>query len=294
MAMLPQDERYFQRRIATSYLTTLISTTLVLFLLGLLGLIFLHASKVSDYVKENIGFSIMIKDGVREAGILELKKRLDLEPYVKSSEYIPKERAADQLQEELGEDFIGFLGYNPLLHSIDLRLKASYTNVDSISRIEQKLLSRPEVKEVFYQKSLIDLINKNLNKVSFVLLVFSAIMFFIAIVLINNTIRLAIYSKRFLIRSMQLVGATENFIRLPFLEKAIANGVLSSLLAIGMLVITLYFSIEQLPELMELESPFRLAILVVMILALGIGISWGSTYMSVRKYLRIKTDLLYT
>ncbi|MCX6242792.1 MAG: permease-like cell division protein FtsX [Bacteroidetes bacterium] len=292
--MLPQDERYFQRRIATSYLTTLISTTLVLFLLGLLGLIFLHASKVSDYVKENIGFSIMIKDGVREAGILELKKRLDLEPYVKSSEYIPKERAADQLQEELGEDFIGFLGYNPLLHSIDLRLKASYTNVDSISRIEQKLLSRPEVKEVFYQKSLIDLINKNLNKVSFVLLVFSAIMFFIAIVLINNTIRLAIYSKRFLIRSMQLVGATENFIRLPFLEKAIANGVLSSLLAIGMLVITLYFSIEQLPELMELESPFRLAILVVMILALGIGISWGSTYMSVRKYLRIKTDLLYT
>ena len=294
MAMLPQDERYFQRRIATSYLTTLISTTLVLFLLGLLGLIFLHASKVSDYVKENIGFSIMIKDGVREAGILELKKRLDLEPYVKSSEYIPKERAADQLQEELGEDFIGFLGYNPLLHSIDLRLKASYTNVDSISRIEQKLLSRPEVKEVFYQKSLIDLINKNLNKVSFVLLVFSAIMFFIAIVLINNTIRLAIYSKRFLIRSMQLVGATENFIRLPFLEKAIANGVLSSLLAIGMLVITLYFSIEQLPELMELESPFRLAILVVMILALGSGISWGSTYMSVRKYLRIKTDLLYT
>ena len=292
--MLPQDERYFQRRIATSYLTTLISTTLVLFLLGLLGLIFLHASKVSDYVKENIGFSIMIKDGVREAGILELKKRLDLEPYVKSSEYIPKERAADQLQEELGEDFIGFLGYNPLLHSIDLRLKASYTNVDSISRIEQKLLSRPEVKEVFYQKSLIDLINKNLNKVSFVLLVFSAIMFFIAIVLINNTIRLAIYSKRFLIRSMQLVGATENFIRMPFLEKAIANGVLSSLLAIGMLVITLYFSIEQLPELMELESPFRLAILVVMILALGIGISWGSTYMSVRKYLRIKTDLLYT
>ena len=294
MAMLPQDERYFQRRIATSYLTTLISTTLVLFLLGLLGLIFLHASKVSDYVKENIGFSIMIKDGVREAGILELKKRLDLEPYVKSSEYIPKERAADQLQEELGEDFIGFLGYNPLLHSIDLRLKASYTNVDSISRIEQKLLSRPEVKEVFYQKSLIDLINKNLNKVSFVLLVFSAIMFFIAIVLINNTIRLAIYSKRFLIRSMQLVGATENFIRLPFLEKAIANGVLSSLLAIGMLVITLYFSIEQLPELMELESPFRLAILVVMILALGIGISWGSTYMSLIKYLRIKTDLMYT
>jgi len=293
MAPLHQDERYFQRRIATSYATTVISTTLVLFLLGLIGLIFLHANKLSDYVKENIGFSIMIKEGIQETGILELKKRLDLEPYVKSSEYIPKERAADQLQEELGEDFIGFLGYNPLLHSIDLRLKASYTNADSISRIEQKLLARPEVKEVFYQKSLIDLINKNLNKVSLVLLVFSAIMFFIAIVLINNTIRLAIYSKRFLIRSMQLVGATEGFIRLPFLEKAIANGILSSFLAIGLLVITLYFSVEQLPELMELQDPLRLAILVVLIVAMGIGISWFSTYMSVRKYLRIKTDLLY-
>jgi len=294
MAMLPQEQRYFQRRIATSYVTTLISTTLVLFLLGLLGLIFLHASRLSDYVKENIGFSIMIKENVREAGILELKKRLDLEAFVKSSEYIPKERAADQLQEELGEDFIGFLGYNPLLHSIDLRLKASYTNADSISRIERKLLARPEVKEVFYQKSLIDLINTNINKVSLVLLGFSAIMFFIAIVLINNTIRLAIYSKRFLIRSMQLVGATEGFIRKPFLEKAIANGVLSSLLAIGMLVFTLYLSIEQLPELLELQDPLRLAVLVVLIIALGIGISWSSTYMSVRKYLRIKTDLLYT
>ncbi len=294
MALLPQEEKYFQRRIATSYVTTMISTTLVLFLLGLIGLIFLHASILSDYVKENIGFSIMIREGVREAGILELKKRLDLEPYVKSSEYIPKERAADQLQEDLGEDFIGFLGYNPLLHSIDLRLKASYANADSIIRIEKKLLARPEVKEVFYQKSLIDMINKNLNKVSLVLLGFSAIMFFIAIVLINNTIRLAIYSKRFLIRSMQLVGATESFIRRPFLEKAIANGILSSLLAIGMLVLTLYFSIEQLPELLALQDPVRLVVLVIFIIALGIGISWSSTYMSVRKYLRIKTDLLYT
>jgi len=294
MASIPQDERYFRKRITTSYLTTGISTTLVLFLLGLIGLIFLHANKLSDYVKENIGFSIMIREGVKEAGILELKKRLDLDPYVKSSEYIPKERAADQLQEELGEDFIGFLGYNPLLHSIDLRLKASYTNADSIAKIERNLLARPEVKEVFYQKSLIDLINKNLNKLSLVLLVFSGIMFFITIVLINNTIRLAIYSKRFLIRSMQLVGATEGFIRMPFLRKSIANGVLSSLMAIGMLVITLYFSVDQLPELMELQDPLRLVILVILIIGMGIGISWSSTYMAVRKYLHIKTDLLYT
>ena len=292
--MLPQEEKYFQRRITTSYVTTLISTTLVLFFLGLIGLIFLHSEKLSDYVKENIGFTIMIREGVQETGILQLKKRLDSEPYVKSTEYIPKERAADQLQEELGEDFIGFLGYNPLLHSIDLRLKASYANNDSIARIEQKLLTKPEIKEVFYQKSLIDLINKNLNKVSLVLLGFSAVMLFIAIVLINNTIRLAIYSKRFLIRSMQLVGATEGFIRHPFMRKSVINGFLSSLLAIVMLAITLYISIEQLPELLVLQDPPRLAILVALIIIMGIGISWISTYFSIRKYLRIKTDLLYS
>jgi len=291
--MARQEEKYYNRKIRTSHVSTVISITLVLFMLGLLGLLLLHAKKLSDYAKENIGFSIMIKEGVKEAEIMAFIKKLDTETFVKSTEYIPKEEAAVQLRKELGEDFIGFLGYNPLLHSIDLRLKASYTNADSISRLEKKLLARPEVKEVFYQKSLIDLINTNLNKVSLVLLVFSAIMFFIAIVLINNTIRLAIYSKRFLIRSMQLVGATESFIRMPFLEKAIANGILSSFLAIGMLVITLYFSVEQLPELMELQDPPRLAILVVLIIAMGIGISWSSTYMSVRKYLRLKTDLLY-
>jgi cell division transport system permease protein len=294
MINLPQDERYFQRRLATSYVTTLISTTLVLFLLGIIGLIFLHAGKLSDYVKENIGFSVMIKDGVRESGILEFQKRLDVEPFVKSSVYVPKERAAEQLEDELGEDFIGFLGYNPLLHSIELRLKASYTNPDSVSGIERRLLARPEVKEVFYQKSLIDLINKNLNRVSLVLLIFSAIMMFIAIVLINNTIRLAIYAKRFLIRSMQLVGATESFIRRPFLEKALANGILSSMIALALMAVLLFFSVEQLPELTELEDPLRLAILVVLIIGMGIGISWSSTYFSVRKYLRIKTDLLYT
>ena len=292
--MLPQEERYFQRRLTTSYLTTVISTTLVLFLLGLIGLIFLHTKKLSDYVKENIGFSIMIREGVKETGILGLKGQLDAEQYVKSSEYIPKDRAADQLQDELGEDFISFLGYNPLLHSIDLRLKSDWANNDSIAKIEKKLLAKPEIKEVFYQKSLIDLINTNLNKVSLVLLGFSAVMLFIAMVLINNTIRLAIYAKRFLIRSMQLVGATEGFISLPFLQKAFANGLLSSFLAILLLSVTIYLSVEQLPELLALQDNLRLLILGVLIIAMGVGISWGSTYLSVKKYLRIKTDLLYS
>lgn len=292
--MLQQEERYFQRRIATSYFTTLISTTLVLFMMGLLGMIILHAKKLSDYVKENIGFSIMIREGIREPGIMELKKKLDRTYYVKSSEYIPKERAAERLQEELGEDFLGFLGYNPLLPTIDLRIKAPYANPDTLIRIEQRLLANPEVKEVFYQKSLVDMINRNLEKISLILLGFSAILLFIAIVLINNTIRLSVYSKRFMIRSMQLVGATEGFIRKPFLRRSVVQGCISALLATGALMLVTYFSIEQLPELLELQDPLILLVLVVLIFLLGTFISWISTWFAVRKYLRIRTDLLYT
>ena len=292
--MLQQEERYYQRRIATSYFTTIISTTLVLFLLGLLGMILLHAQKLSDYVKENIGFSIMIREGVKESGIMEFKKKLDKAYYVKSTEYIPSERAAERLEDELGEDFVSFLGYNPLLPAIDLRLKASYANNDSIARIEHLLLNNPEVKEVFYQKSLVEQINRNLEKISLILLGFSGILLFIAIVLINNTIRLSVYSKRFIIRSMQLVGATEGFIRKPFLFKSIFNGCLSALIAIGLLTLVTYFSIEQLPELLELQDIAMLLILVVCIFLLGVFLSWMSTYFAVRKYLRIRTDLLYT
>lgn len=292
--MLQQNERYYQRRIATSYITTIISITLVLFLLGFLGLIILHAKKLSNYVKENIGFSITMRDGVKDANILELKKRLDVAYYVKSTEYITREQAADKLQDELGEDFIGFLGYNPLLPSIELRLKAPFANSDSLAKIEQKLLAIPEVKEVFYQKSLVDSINQNLEQISIILLAFTGVLLFIAIVLINNTIRLMIYSKRFIIRSMLLVGATEAFIRKPILIRSLLHGFISATLAIGLLALLIFFAVDQMPELLELEDPLILIILIVFIFFLGATLSWASTWLAVRKYLRISTDLLYT
>jgi cell division transport system permease protein len=291
--MNQQSEPHYKRRIATSQLTTVISITLVLFLMGLFGLIMLHARMLSDYVRENIGFSIMIKEDVKEAGILQLKKTLDGKYYVKSSEYIPRERAAEKLKSDLGEDFIGFLGYNPLLPSIDLRIKAPYANRDSLARIEKRLLSNPEVKEVFYQKSLVDAINSNIEKIGFFLLGFSAVLLFIAIVLINNTIRLSVYSKRFIIRSMQLVGATESFIRRPLLLRSILNGCLSAILALLMLMFLVYLALEELPELLELQDPLMLVALVVFLFLLGAFISWISTWFAVRKYLRIRTDLLY-
>jgi cell division transport system permease protein len=291
--MSQYEERYYRRRVATSRLTTIISITLVLFLLGLLGMIVLHARMLSDYVRENIGFSIMIREEVKEAAVLQLKKTLDGKYYVKSTEYIPRDKAAEKLKTELGEDFIGFLGYNPLLSGIELRIKAPYANSDTLRVIEKRLSAYPEVKEVFYQKSLVDEINRNIEKISLFLLGFSSILLFIAIVLINNTIRLAVYSRRFIIRSMQLVGATEGFIRRPLLLSSILHGLISAFMALLLLMLLAYFALEEMPELAELQDPFMLVGLAIFIFLLGALISWFSTWLAVRKYLRIHTDLLY-
>jgi cell division transport system permease protein len=235
----------------------------------------------------------MIRDNVKEPGILILQKRLDLLPYVKSTEYIPKEKAAAILKKELGEDFIGFLGYNPLLPTIDLRLNAEYATLESVEKIEKSLLANPEVKEVFYQKSLVELVNQNIERISLIILGFSLALLIISIALINNTIRLSVYSKRFTIRSMQLVGATRGFIRKPFIIKGVFSGFVSAVLALGMLVIVLYLAVRELPELLQIENMIMYAALVAVILFLGILISWFSTYFAVRKFLRMKTDYLY-
>jgi len=292
--MIINEREYQRRRIATSYVTTIISITLVLFMLGLLGMLVLHAKKLSDYVKENIGFSIIIKEGVKEVNIFELQKKLDKERFVKSTDYITRERAAQEFSDELGEDFVGFLGYNPLLPSIELRLNASYANPDSIRFIEQKLQAYYGVKEVDYHRSLVDQINRNVNKISMVILGFSLILLLIAIALINNTIRLSVYAKRFLIRSMQLVGATQKFIQRPFLSKAVLNGFLSGVIAIGLLLLLLYFTSQKIPELLELQDIKMFVILFALVILLGILISWISTFFAVRKYLRMKTDSLYS
>jgi cell division transport system permease protein len=291
--MAETSEPYSNRKIRTNHATIVISITLVLFLLGLLGMIVLHARKLSDYVKENIGFSIIIREGVKESAIFQLKKKLDTEPWVKSAEYITKEKAAEVFSEELGEDFVGFLGFNPLLPSIDLRMKAGYANPDSVRKIENTLLSYEEVKEVDYHRPLVDQINTNVNRISMVLLGFSAVLLLISVALINNTIRLAVYSKRFLLRSMLLVGATKGFIQRPFLWKGFAQGFVSGLLAIGMLMVVMILALQELPELVEIQDLVLLGILFAAVMVLGILISWLSTYFAVRRFMRMKTDLLY-
>ena len=291
--MARSDDRLNRRRLQTSTATTIISISLVLFMLGLLGLIVLHANKLSDYVKENIGFSVIIREEVKEPAIIEFQKKLDLQPYVKSTQYISKEQAAADLTKDLGEDFVDFLGYNPLLASVDIHLKANYANNDSLIMLEQELIKNRVVKEVFYHKSMVDLVNSNIRKISIVLLFFTLILLLISIALISNTIRLSVYSKRFIIKSMLLVGATQAFIRKPFLLKSLLHGLISALIAILLLAVVLYFSRSALPELVDLQDIDMFLFLFGIVTVLGLIITGISTLFAIRRYLRISNDKLY-
>jgi len=291
--MTSMEEKYSRRRYHSSVATTVVSITLVLVMLGLLALTVFHAKKLSDYVKENIGFRVYIKEDAPEEEIILLQKRLDAAAFVKSSDYISPEEAARELTVELGEDFIDFLGYNPLPPSIDLRVKAAYANVDSLEVIESRLMKELVVKEVFYQKSLVHLINKNIRRISIVLLGFSALLLLIAMALINNTIRLSVYSKRFIIRTMKLVGATRGFIGRPFILKGILQGLYSAIFAIILLGAILYFLMQEIPELVSLyDLNIYLAVFGLVIIT-GMFLAWVSTFFAVRKYLKMKEDDLY-
>ncbi len=291
--MTKPEDKYAKRKLKTSYLSTVIGITLVLYMLGLLWLIIMHAKKLSDYVKENIGFTVFLNEEVKEVDIIQLQKTLDAREYVKSTEYITKEKAAAELQKDMGEDFINFLGYNPLPSSIEVRLKADFANSDSLAVLENELVKNKNVKEVSYQKSLVSMVNENIRKISLIILGFSSLLLIIAIALINNTIRLSVYSKRFLIRTMQLIGATENFIRRPFLLQGLLQGIAGSVIALILLGFTLYFVQKEVPELQKLQDAALFIKLFIFVTVLGIIISWASTYMAVRKYLKIKTDYLY-
>lgn len=287
------SNKFERRRLNTSYFSVVVSISLVLFMLGMVGLILLQANKLSNYVKENIGISIYIKDDVNQADIKRLQKSLDASKYVKYTDYVDKQEAATRLQEDLGEDFIDFLGYNPLSTSIDVYLKAEFANPDSVQMIEQSWLDNPKVKEVEYQKNLLSIVNENVRKISLLLSGFSILLMIIAVALINSTIRLAIYSKRFLIRSMQLVGATQSFIRKPFVNQGILHGLYGALIALVLLAGVIYYAQSEMPEIFDMQDVETFAVLFVIVVLLGMLISWLSTTFAVNRYLKLKTDQLY-
>ncbi len=284
-----------KRRVAGSYAMSLVSIMLVLFLLGVFALFMMHARKLSNHVKENLGFEIVMNSDVKEANILRLQKELDAMPAVKSTEYITKEEAISRLSEDLGEDFLQWLGNeaNPLLPSIDVRFHADYANNDSIAVIEAQLLENTDIKEVYYQKSLIDLINQNLRKIAIVLMILSVVLLVIAIALIRNTIRLSIYAKRFLVRSMQLVGATERFIRRPFLRQGVSQGFFGGLLADLLLAGILYWASKRIPDLVLVQDTKVVVAIFVGLIVLGVVLAWLSTRAALDRFLKANLDKLY-
>lgn len=281
------------QKLRTSSVTVVISLALVLFMLGLLGLVIINASKLSNHIKENVGFQVVLKDTTTDAELDILKQELSSSPYCKKVDYISKDEAAKKLQQDLGEDFISFLGYNPLLSSLDVKLNSDYANVDSLAAFEKSILQRHFVKEVIYHKDMIKQVNENAKVISIYILVFSALLLIVAIALINNTIRLSIYAKRFLIRTMYLVGATQSFIRKPFILKGVRQGIIAGILAGFLLAGFLVFSTRYIPDLLQLQDPNLLAILFGGIVLMGILISGLSAALSVSRYLRLKTDDLY-
>ena len=291
--MKTSKNKTLNRRILSSSTSVVISLSLVLFVVGLLGLVLINAQKLSDYVKENIGFTIMLKDGVNEIETLKFQKILDASDFAKSTSFTTKEQATADLKTDLGEDFVEFLGYSPLLASIDVKLNADYANTDSLQLITNELIENNNVFEVYYQEDLVDKLNSNVNKLSLFLLAFCILLFFIAFILINNTIRLSVYSKRFIIRTMRLVGATNNFIQKPFISKGIYQGIYSSIIAIFMLIGAIQLVQTDTANMLNIDDLKIIGIVFFLIFTSGLFISLFSTYFAVRKFIKLNEHELY-
>ncbi len=266
---------------------------MVLFLLGLVGFLVLNARQIGIYVKENIGFNVELNNDLKDADMQQLKKLIDAKTYVRSSEYISKEAAAVETQQALGEDFLKELGYNPLPATVIIKLKAEYANPDSIFNIENELSEYEGISDIYYRKTLVHEINDNVRKISLILGAFSILLLLISVSLINNTIRLSVYSKRFLIHSMQLVGATRGFIRRPFLFSGVLQGFLGSLIGVVFIIGSIYLAQDQIDDVLQIMDLKLLGILFLGVLLTGIIISYISSFFAVNKYLNLSKDELY-
>lgn len=282
-----------QKRIFKSYLTSTISISMVLFMVGLLGVVLLNAERLAKYVKENVGFTLVLNDNVNEEEIDNLVKSLKETDFVKSVEYVDKETAAERLRKDLGEDFTGFLGYNPLLSSVDVKLLADFTTPDKLVVLEKKFMEFPQVREVSYQHDIVSIINDNVKKIGFILTFFSALLLLIFFSLINNTIRMSIYSQRFIINTMLLVGATDRFIRAPFIKRSVLYGVVGALIANVLLFVLMLSYAQELTGIIDVEDFRIFGVVFISVLLTGVAISWGSTYLAVNKFIRLKFDELF-
>ncbi|MDR9400328.1 MAG: permease-like cell division protein FtsX [Psychroflexus sp.] len=291
--MATSFEKYQRRRLISSYFSVVISIGLVLFLLGLLGILIINTQKVADHFKEQIALTVYLKDSAKEIEIDQLQKRLALANYTKSTEFISKEKAAKQYSREIGEEFMQFLGFNPLQNHIDIYFNADYVSQVKIAEISRDIEDNEFVDNTIYDKPLIALLNENIKRLSFWVLAVSAIFTFIAVLLINSSIRLSIYSKRFIIKTMQMVGATKGFIRKPFIWKSLKLGFIGIVLSLIGISVILYYLDQSFIELSLLDNYLNIAMVYALVLVIGLLITWLSTYFATQRFLNLKTDELY-
>jgi len=291
--MASSFEKFQRRRLISSYFSVILSIALVLFLLGLLGLLVLNSKKVADHFKEQIALTIYLKDDAKDVEIKQLEKTLALADYTKSTQFVSKEEAAEEHSKEIGENFMDFLGYNPLQNSIDVYLKADFVDAAQVKEIADNLLAKDFVEEVNYDQPLISLLNDNIKKISLWIVVISGVFTLIAVLLINSAIRLSVYSKRFTIKTMQMVGATKGFIRRPFIWLSMKLGMVGAVIALAGMAAVLYYLNQTFPELELLADPAILAVLFVSVFVASMIITWFSTFLATQRFLNLRTDELY-
>ncbi|RLD28663.1 MAG: ABC transporter permease [Bacteroidetes bacterium] len=291
--MASSFEKYQKRRLISSYFSVVLSISLVLFLLGLLGLFLINSNQLSRYFKEQIPLSIYLKDSAKEVEINQLKQSLEMADYTKSATYVSKEEAAEQHMETIGEDYLEFLGYNPLQNSIDVELLAEFVTSEQLKDIADEIRFKDFVAEVEYDELLVELFDKNIKVISFWVLIFSGVFLIIAVLLINSSIRLSVYAKRFTIKTMQMVGATKQLIRRPFIWKSIRLGLIGSIIAIIGVAAALYLLDNAWPQLELLSDKMLLGGLFLFIILMGIFIAWLSTFFATQRFLNLRTDELY-
>lgn len=287
------NNKIIRRRLANAYLSSVISISLVLLLVGLAAMLLVNAKGVSDYFKENMQVTVMMKQTVSEEEALDFQAELDQKPFIGSFRFISKEQGRMEMEAMLGEDFLDVFEASPIPVSIDVTLRADYVSADSLEVVKYEMQKSPLVDDVVYQSSLVDALNSNLSKISFILGVFIVLMLFISFVLINNTVRLNVFARRFTIHTMKLVGATRSFIRAPFLVQAAFQGVFSAFIAIIGLTVMMYFLRNSFEQLFEIFRMNLLLTVFAIVLVSGLAICLISTWFVVNKLVSLKKDELY-
>jgi cell division transport system permease protein len=286
-------DKFQKRRLISSYFSVVLSVFLVLFLLGMLGLFIINSKKLADDFRENIAMTVFFKNEANDTIIKSFDAELKKAPFAKTFEFVSKDAAAKQHTDIIGEDFVTFLGENPLQNSFDIHLKADYVYKDSIAKVESQLRKNPMISDIVYDKQLVNLVNDNIKKVSMWILIISGFFTIIAVLLINSSLRLSIHSNRFIIKTMQMVGATKAFIRKPFVLRSVRLGMIGAGLAILALIGVLIYLESNFPDLGLLDDQLLIALVLVAVFAIGVLITWLSTYFATQRFLNLRTDDLY-